>query len=173
MDTTAKLHPGQTMEPITFRRLDGGDFTFGAPGAWQVLFVIRGQHCPICKSYLAEIEQRRGALAALGVSVAAVSADTETQSRVTAEAAKPGFPILYGMDEATMRRLGLYVSEPRSAQETDHRFSEPALFVVNPDGVLQLVDIANAPFLRPDLDRLVRGLGFVIEQNYPIRGTHR
>lgn len=135
MHTNAKLHPGQAMEPLTFRRLGGDDYTFGAPGTWQALFIFRGQHCPICKAYLREIEQRRDALAALGVSVA-VSADTE-------------------------------------AQETDHRFPEPALFVVNPDGVLQLVDVANAPFLRPDLDRLVRGLGFVIEKNDPIRGTHQ
>ena len=105
--------------------------------------------------------------------MAAVSADSEAQSRIIAEAAKPGFPILYGMDMPTMQRLGLYISEPRSAQETDHRFPEPALFVANPDGVLQIVEIANAPFLRPDLDRLVRGLGFIIEKNYPIRGTHR
>jgi hypothetical protein len=74
------------------------------------------------------------------------------------------------MDEATMHRLGLYVTEPRSAQETDHRFPEPGLFVVNPEGVLHLVDIANAPFLRPGLDRLVGGLRFIIEKNYPIRG---
>lgn len=171
MDTTSKLHPGQPFAPVTFKQLDGGDITFGASGGWQALFVIRGQHCPICKSYLSEIEQRREALAALGVSVAAVSADSEAQTRITAEAAKVKFPLLCGMDEATMHRLGLYVSEPRSAQETDHRFPEPALFVVNPQGLLHLVDIANAPFLRPDLDRLVRGLGFIIEKAYPIRGT--
>lgn len=173
MDTTNKLHPGQPFAPVTFKRLDGGEFTFGAPGAWQALFVIRGQHCPICKSYLGEIEQRRDRLAELGVSVAAVSADSEAQTRITADAAKPGFPLLYGMDEATMTSLGLYVSEPRSDQETDHRFPEPALFVVNPEGTLHLVDVANAPFLRPDLDRLVGGLRFVIENNYPIRGTRK
>ncbi len=173
MNSSYKLHPGESFTPVTFRQLDGGDFTFGAPGGWQALFVIRGQHCPICKSYLGEIEKRRGAFTELGVFLAAVSADTEAQTRITAEAARPGFPLLYGMDPATMNSLGLYVSEPRSPQETDHRFPEPALFVVNPDGVLQLVDIANAPFLRPDLDRLVRGLGFVIEKNYPVRGTHR
>ena len=172
MNATRKLHPGQTFTPITFARLDGEDYTFGTPGAWQALFVIRGQHCPICKSYLGEIEKRRDAFAGLGVSIAAVSADSEAQTRVTAEVARPGFPLLYGLDEATMRRLGLYISEPRSAQETDHRFPEPALFVVNPDGLLHLVDVANAPFLRPDLDRLVGGLRFVIEKNYPIRGTH-
>ena len=171
MDTTRKLHPGQPFTPVSFKQLDGGTYTFGASGGWQALFVIRGQHCPICKSYLLEIEQRREALAALGVSVAAVSADSEAQTRITAAAAKVNFPLLYGMDEATMHQLGLYVSEPRSAQETDHRFAEPGFFVINPQGVLQLVDIANAPFLRPDLDRIVRGLGFVIEKAYPIRGT--
>lgn len=171
MQTTDKLHPGQPFAPVTFKQLDGGDFTFGAPGGWQALFVIRGQHCPICKSYLGEIERRCAAFADLGVSVAAVSADSEAQTRLTAEAAKPGFPLLYGMDEAAMRALGLYISEPRSEQETDHRFPEPALFVVNPEGALHLVDIANAPFLRPDLDRLAGGLRFVIEKNYPIRGT--
>ncbi len=171
MDTTSKLHPGQRFLPVSFKQLGGADFTFGAMDTWQALFVIRGQHCPICKSYLSEIEQRREALAALGVSVAAVSADSEAQTRITAEASRVNFPLLYGMEEATMHRLGLYVTEPRSAEETDHRFPEPALFVVNPQGVLHLVEIANAPFLRPDLGRLVRGLGFIIEQAYPIRGT--
>lgn len=173
MDTTNKLHPGQPFTPVTFSQFGGGEYTFGEPGSWQALFVIRGQHCPICKSYLGEIEQRREALAELGVSVAAVSADSEAQTRVTAEAASPNFPLLYGLDEATMMQLGLYVSEPRSATETDHRFAEPGLFVVNPDGVLHLVDIANAPFLRPDLDRLVGGLRYVIANDYPIRGTRK
>ena len=48
-----------------------------------------------------------------------------------------------------------------------------ALFVVNPRGMLQLVQRANAAFLRPDLDRLIGGLRFVIDKNYPIRGTCR
>ncbi|MFO1117684.1 MAG: redoxin domain-containing protein [Beijerinckiaceae bacterium] len=173
MDRTSKLHPGQPFAPVTFKNLDGNDFDFGGPGGWQALFVIRGQHCPICKSYLGEIEKRRSAFVELGVSVAAVSADSEAQAQITADAAKVNFPLLYGMDEATMHRLGLYVSEPRSTQETDHRFPEPALFVVNPRGMLHLVDIANAPFLRPDLDRLVGGLRFVIEKDYPIRGAAR
>ncbi len=173
MDTTTKLHPGQPFRPLSLPRLDGSPYTFGAPGRWQALFVIRGQHCPICKTYLAEIEQRRAAFEELGIAVAAVSADDEEQTRSTAQAARPAFPLLYGMDEATMQGLGLYVSEPRSPQETNHRFAEPALFVVNPEGLLHLVDIANAPFLRPDLDRLLAGLRFVIEKNYPIRGTRR
>ena len=171
METTGKLHPGQLFSPVTFKQLDGPDYTFGAPGQWQALFVVRGQHCPICKAYLAEIETRRDKFAERGFSVAAVSADSEAQTRLIWEAAKPSFPLLYGLDEATMRKLGVFISEPRSVQETDHRYPEPALFIVNPEGKLHLIDIANAPFLRPDLDRLIRGLGSLIEKNYPIRGN--
>jgi peroxiredoxin len=171
METTSKLNPGQPFPAMTFARLDGSPYAFGGTGSWQALFVFRGQHCPICKSYLGQVEARLDKFSTLDVSVAAISADSEAQTRVMAEAAKPTFPLLYGLDEATMRTLGLYISAPRSAQETDHNFAEPALFVVNVDGLLQVVEVANAPFLRPDLDRLIGGLGFIIEKGYPVRGT--
>ena len=57
---TSQLHPGQKFSPETFKRLDGADYTFDAPGQWQALFVFRGQHCPICKAYLGKIEAQRG-----------------------------------------------------------------------------------------------------------------
>lgn len=173
METTPKLHPGQRFAHETFRRLDGPDFDFGGTGRWQALFVIRGQHCPICKRYLTALEAARSEFDELGIEIAAVSADSEAQTRIMAEACTPGFPLLYGMDEAVMQRLGLYVSEPRSSGETDHRFPEPALFVVNSEGRLQIVDVANAPFVRPDLETLLGGLRFIIAKDYPIRGTHR
>ena len=86
---------------------------------------------------------------------------------------KAGYRILYGMNTPTMQRLGLYISEPVSARQTDHRFPAPALLVINPEGILQIVDVANAPFARPDLDLLLKGLRFVIEKRYPTRGTYR
>jgi hypothetical protein len=61
------------------------------------------------------------------------------------------FPVAYGLSPDQMRTLGLYISEPRSAQETDRPFAEPGLFVVNPEGKVQIVEISNAPFARPDL----------------------
>ncbi len=58
MNATAKLHPGQPFTEV-FKRVEGADFTFGATGKWQAPFVFRGHHCPICKSYLTKIEERR------------------------------------------------------------------------------------------------------------------
>ena len=40
-----------------------------------------------------------------------------------------------------------------------------------PQGRLQIIDISNAPFARPDLDGLLNGLKFIQEKDYPIRGT--
>ncbi len=64
-------------------------------------------------------------------------------------------------------------SIPRSAKETDHNFAEPGLLVINSDGEVQVVDLSNNPFARPDLEVLVSGLEWIRkpENNYPIRGT--
>jgi len=73
------------------------------------------------------------------------------------------------------KKLGLYISKPRSGKDTDHNFAEPALFVVNEKNDIHIAEIANAPFVRPDLERLVSGLEFIrnSDNNYPIRGTFK
>ena len=81
------------------------------------------------------------------------------------------FPVAYGMTPDQMRALGLYVSHPRSDSETDRDFPEPALFVANPKGEAQMIDISNAPWARPDLARIAGGIAFIQKNDYPIRGT--
>ncbi len=73
-----------------------------------------------------------------------------------------------------VRIKAVYISDPRSPQETDHPFSEPALFVVNNEGNVHVADISNNPFVRPELETLVSGLGWIRnpDNNYPIRGMH-
>jgi hypothetical protein len=73
-----------------------------------------------------------------------------------------------------MRELALYISNPRSNEETDRPFAEPGIFFVNKEACLQVVDISNAPFARPELKTLVMGLTFICnpENNYPVRGTY-
>ena len=74
-----------------------------------------------------------------------------------------------------MQKLGLYISTPRSEQETDHNFSEPAVFVINSEGKVHVIDISNNPFVRPEIDSLVSGLRWIRnpDNNYPIRGTFK
>ena len=175
MQNTLKLMTGSPFPAIEVTLLDGTTVDLGKAhsGAdWQMLVVYRGRHCPLCVRYLNLLEQHIAALKAIGVSVSTVSGDSKIQLEENIEKLNTTFPIAYGLTEQQMKQLGLYISAPRSEQETDHNFSEPALFVVNADGVLQAANISNTPFLRPEMDVVVRGLTFVRSQdNYPIRGT--
>jgi len=46
---------------------------------------------------------------------------------------------------------------------------------VNEKNDIHIAEIANAPFVRPDLEQLVSGLEFIRkpDNNYPIRGTFK
>ncbi|MFD0857602.1 redoxin domain-containing protein [Roseovarius aquimarinus] len=169
------LDAGQEFPRQQVARLGGDTLTLGAPAEgrdWQMIVVYRGLHCPICKSYLKKLEEVKGAFHEIGVDVVTVSGDPEEKALAMAEETGSSVPMGYGLDIAQMRALGLFVSDPRSPEETDRPFPEPGLFVVNAEGRLQIVDISNAPFARPDLGGLAKGLAFVREKGYPIRGTH-
>tara|TARA_R110002167_G_scaffold339500_1_gene547237 strand:+ start:4411 stop:4935 length:525 start_codon:yes stop_codon:yes gene_type:complete len=170
-----KLTTGSTFPSVEATLLDGTIVNLGKAhsGAdWQMLIVYRGKHCPLCVRYLNLLEEHQAALKAIAVSVSAVSADSKVQLVENMQKLSVTYPIAYGLTVQQMKQLGLYISAPRSKQETDHNFSEPALFVINGEGTLQAVNISNAPFLRPELDVVVRGLTFVRSQSdYPIRGT--
>lgn len=170
-------HPaGAAFPAITVPAVSGGKLTLGAPQEgrdWQMVVVYRGKHCPMCTSYLKELKTLLPEFHALGVDVVAVSADPQDKAQDQIALVEPNFPVGYDLSVAQMHELGLYVSNPRSAQETDRPFAEPGIFVVNADGAVQITDISNAPFARPDLKTLLGGLRFVRnpENNYPIRGT--
>ena len=142
---------------------------------WKLVIVYRGRHCPLCTKYLNQLEGHVGALADIGIEVAAVSADSREQLEAHLEKLDVSFPLYYGLTIEQMKALGVYVSIPRSPQETDHNFAEPGLFVINDNGGVQVVDISNNPFVRPELGALVSGLAWIRnpDNNYPIRGTWR
>ncbi len=140
---------------------------------WKLVLIYRGRHCPICTRYLNELEGYIQPLRDIGISVIAVSGDSkdqllEHQTRLTVN-----FPMAYGLTEAQMHALGVYISLPRSAEETDHNFAEPALFIINEHGTIQVVDLSNNPFVRPHLEVLLSGLTWIRDpaNHYPIRGT--
>ncbi|MDD9738711.1 MAG: peroxiredoxin-like family protein [Marinovum algicola] len=161
--------------PVTeIPRLGGGTITLGRPETadWQLVLIYRGLHCPICKQYLTDLEPRLSEFAELGIEVVAVSADPEAKARKFRADQGLSVPIGCDLSIEQMKTLGLYISDPRSPEETDRPFSEPGLFLINPQGNLHMVDISNAPFLRPDLEKLPSRIKFVLEKDYPIRGTH-
>ena len=98
----------------TVSRLGGGTLTLGKPETadWQLIFVYRGLHCPICRGYMEDLELRLSEFAEIGIEVVIVSADpVEKAEKLRADHA-PTVPIGFDLSIAQMKMLGLYVSAP-------------------------------------------------------------
>lgn len=172
-----KIVAGAEFPGLEAHSLDGSSVDLRATSGsadWKMVVVYRGKHCPLCTKYLNKLEGFREQLQTLGVDLVAVSADSRAQLEAHREKLDVNFPLLYGLTVEQMQQLGVYISHPRSPQETDHPFAEPGLFVINDQGLVQVVDLSNNPFVRPELGQLVSGLAWIRdpENNYPIRGTY-
>ncbi len=175
---TDKLHAGANFDALEVYGEDDSVVDISQPTGdsdWQMVVVYRGRHCPLCTKFLNTLAGFRERLTAIGIDVAAVSADSREQLAEHRTRLDVNFPLHYGLTLEQMQDLGLYISVPRSEKETDHNFAEPGLFVINGDKQLQVVDISNNPFARPDIEVFVSGLEWIRapENNYPIRGTYR
>lgn len=169
--STAKPRVGEKVEEMTFDHVDGSTRTIGtATERWTALFVYRGRHCPRCKRFLNKLN---AVLPDWTAHMDVIVTSADTQDKAKADLAEFGwdFDLCYGLTEPQMQALGLYVSEPLSEAETTDRFAEPGMFVLRPDGTLMLVDISNGPAARPDLEELLDGMIFNINNNRPVRGT--
>jgi peroxiredoxin len=171
MNTSFKLAAGKRLPVIGLPKASGGTVQIGGDGRWQLTVVYRGKHCPLCRRYLKTLDGLLDQFQSIQTEVIAVSGDPREKAEAEVAEEEWRFPVGYDLSPAQMRLLGLYISEPRSPAETDRLFPEPAIFVVNPAGLLQIIDISNAPFARPDLQALLNGLSFAQERHYPIRGT--
>lgn len=169
--TQKKFTAGAPFPAMTWPLTTGGKLDLAHMPGWRMLVVYRGKHCPKCKTYLNTLESLQGQYKSAGVNVAAVSADPEEKAKASVAENGWKFPVAYGMTLDQMRTLGLYISEPRSPQETDRPFSEPGLFVINADNNVQIVECSNSASARPDLAMLLEGIKTSIEKQLPVRGT--
>lgn len=171
MDGRNKFEAGGRFPAYAWPSVRGGKVTPGAGVDWRMLVIYRGAHCPLCVKYLHELSRLEEGFLTAGIRVWALSADPLDRAIEQAEREGWRIPILAELQEDQMRTLGTYISAPRSADETDRNFAEPATFVINPKGMVQIVDLSNAPFARPNPQTLLEGIKFVMEADYPIRGT--
>lgn len=163
--------PGAKMPEITVDTLDGGSVALGGAG-WKAVVVYRGAHCPLCKKFLAKLDELKPAYREEGIDIIAVSADQAERTRPFIEDSGFSGTVGHSLTIEQMEQLGLYISDPRSAEEAPAPFAEPALFVVNDQGAIQILDKSNAPFARPDMESILGGIKFIRSKGYPIRGMH-
>lgn len=173
------LVPRQKTPDLTLPTLDHGTFDLSAETADRgtVICFYRGLHCPICATYLGELEKRVDDFAERGVATIAVSTDGEERTREMAEKiGAKGLRFAYDLPLAKAREWGLYISTSRGKTsigiEEPPLFSEPGLFMVTPEQHLYYGSVQTMPFVRPHFSELVGALDFAIKNDYPARGEY-
>jgi len=170
--TSLKPAAAQPLPAFTAKSLDGSDVEFnGANGGWFLLIVYRGKHCGRCKKYLNKLESMQSKWRDAGFGILAVSADPQEKAQADVDEFGWTFPLACDLQEKDMHNLGLYISDPLTPDETDRRFAEPGIFVLRPDNTVQIAAISNGPSARPDLEELLDGMIFTIDNDKPARGT--
>lgn len=165
--------PRSQAPALSFPLLSGGTWTLAdrKPDNFTIVVFYRGHHCPICKTYMKEIEAQLDQAASQGIDVVTVSMDNKERAEAAhAEAATEKLAIGYDLDEASARAWDLYISSGRPDTAEPALFAEPGLFVIQPDGTIFFAQTQSAPFTRPDFGKLLGGLKFVVENDYPARG---
>jgi len=169
--SSPKPAAGAALPSFSATRLDGSSMTFeGSNNQWFLLVVYRGKHCGRCKKYLNKLEAMQGQWRDAGFEILVVSGDPIEKAKSDVAEFGWTFDIACDLSEADMRKLGLYVSDPLTPDETDRRFAEPGVFCLRPDSTVQIAAISNGPSARPDLDELLDGMVFTIEHDKPARG---
>lgn len=171
------LVPRYPVPALNVPLVSGGRFVLGAsPGErFDLLVFYRGLHCPICAKYLMELERLAAEFASRGVQVTAISSDTEERGQQMAEKVQAkGVKFAYGLSLRNARQWGLYISTSRGKTsigiEEPDLFSEPAVFIVRPDGTLYYGAVQTMPFARPQFQDLLGAIDFAISKDYPARG---
>lgn len=142
------------------------------PENFTMLVFYRGYHCPVCKKYNQELQDKLDQFTDKGVNVMAISCDNEERAMKTKdEWGMDKLPVAYDLPVDIASQLDLYISESISDSEP-YLFSEPALFLLKPDGKVHAAYYQSLPFARPPLDDLLKGIDYTLENDYPARGTH-
>ena len=140
------------------------------PENFTLLVFYRGLHCPVCKKYLQNLQDRIEAFTARGINLIAISSDSEKKAKTAySEWEVKDLPIGYGYPIEEARKWGLYISKGIKEEEPEI-FIEPGLFLIRPDGTLYSASIQSMPFARPEFESLLKGIDYVLEHDYPARG---
>ncbi|OHV88007.1 peroxiredoxin-like family protein [Mesorhizobium sp. ORS 3428] len=171
------LIPRQPVPDLRVPLVGGRSYNVRAekPPAFSLIVFYRGLHCPICKTQLKDLEARLGEFEHRGVSVVAISTDNEERASQTSPTWQlPQLRIGYDLSLPVAREWGLYISRGRGKTSTGvdkpDLFSEPAIYLVRPDGTLYFGSVQTMPFARPHFADILGAIDYVVKNDYPARG---
>ena len=145
------------------------------PENFTMIVVYRGLHCPICRTYLADLQCHLDEFSDHGVEVLVTSTDSEERVHQAQKDWKlDALTMAHGFSLEDARSMGLYISSGNGVTSTGVEepalFGEPGLFLIRPDGTLYFGTVQTMPFARPHFSDIAKAVGFVLSKNYPARG---
>lgn len=171
------LTPRKPTPELEVETVDGGKWRLSeqSPDNFTMIVAYRGFHCPICKTYLRDLDRNYEEFSKRGINTIAVSTDVKDRAVATKKDwGLEHLPLGYGMSIETARNWGLYISTSKGKTsagiEEPEKFSEPGLFLVRPDGTLYAASFATMPFARPHFKEVLSALDMIIAKDYPARG---
>lgn len=173
----SRLLPRQPVPDLAVPTLSGATWSLAraSPPRFSLIVFYRGLHCPICTTYVTELNKLVPELAARGAETIAISTDTEVRAReARTKWALSQLAVGHSLTIDTARAWGLYISSGRGVTsigvEEPALFNEPGVFLVRPDRTLYWAAVQSMPFARPHFREIVAALDFVIARDYPARG---
>lgn len=174
------LLPRKPTPSLEVPTLAHGSFDLRAehPENFSLIVFYRGLHCPLCIKYLTELARLLPDFEKRGVNVIAVSTDTQERAVQMSERIKAtDLRIGYDLSLEKAREWGLYISASKGKTsigiEEPSLFSEPAVYILRPDGTLYYGNVQTMPFARPIFSELLGAIDFALANDYPARGEYQ
>jgi peroxiredoxin len=128
------LHNGDSFPSISLAAVGGGRLSLprDLAGSFGVVLLYRGSWCPYCKAQLAAFARAAERFAAVGIKVAALSVDGESEAAAMAAQLRLPFPVGYAADAAAIAAAtGAYTGD-------GSRYLQSTGFVLNPEGRVEI-----------------------------------
>lgn len=170
-----RVIPTDTMPAIDAELVGGGTWHLAeeSPEKLSLVVFYRGLFCPVCRTWLADLDRLVPDFERRGVPVIALSCDPrERAEQAVADWGLKNLRVGYGVDPEDARKAGLYISEGRGLNlVTNTRepmlFSEPGVFAVQPDGTLYAAWIQSTPYARPRLAEILAAVDKFVSKDLP------
>ena len=170
-----RVIPGDAMPALDARLVNGGRWSLAQekPEKLALLAFYRGEFCPICRVWVADLDRLVPEFEKRGVSVIALSCDSqEGAGHSVREWGLRNLRVGYELQVDDARKAGLYISEGRGLNaETGVReprlFTEPALLLVKPAGELYAAWIQSTPYARVHIAEVLTAVDNFVAKNLP------
>ncbi|MEM8750588.1 MAG: peroxiredoxin-like family protein [Pseudomonadota bacterium] len=172
------LIPGHKVPDLNLSTADGGswDLQKNAGENFTLLTFYRGYHCPKCREQLQDLQSQLAEFEATGTRVVGVSMDPQDRAEKSVKDWEVDkVTIGYGLTADEAKAWGLHMSSSRGKTSVGVEelkvFNEPGLFLIRSDGTLYASWVQTVPFGRSKAADLVSMIKFVLDKDYPPRGT--